>query len=118
MLYDWMTPEVEKSLNKIKEYFNQIKSTNDYLRAENEKLKNEHYKDEELAGLEAENRKLKSYLEEGCYITPKEREAIRKWMAEHERPMSLEFIFQPTGIGTIGIAKCSRYNEEFVFRNI
>ena len=94
------------------------KLENTRLKAENNKLKNEHYKDEELAALKVENCKLQSYLSSGCYITPEEMEAIEQWEAEQEHTPHTRILFEFTPIGVIGIAQDTRNEKQFIFRDI
>ena len=125
---------VEDAFKTIQREINTLKYQNKRLLAENDRLKNEHYKDEELS-------KMKSRLEtisKDCYrgfpISEKEHENIREWKNRHEEAHNCHSLkdklkyggciggtytyeFIPTSIGTVGTVRCS-CGAEFIFREL
>ena len=99
------------------------------LREEIKKLKDENYKDTELAHMKAECDRMKKDYYRGFPISEEEYEKAHNWMDDHEATKharcnglprggaiggSYKWIFTPTGIGVFGSVKCS-CGEEFCF---
>lgn len=112
------------------------------LLEENNRLRDEAYKDNELAAMHEELEKMDDKLNEmyrncarGFPITEKENAAIKEWVAKHEEEVhgiktiedkmmhhgcgggSYSYHFVPTSIGVSGTIRC-RCGEEFEFQEI
>lgn len=96
------------------------------LQSENKLLKEEIYKDTELALMKSKYDEMKADYYRGFPISEKENIMIKKWIYEHEESHigghgvsggKYEYIFTPTGIGTIGVLKCS-CGKELVFQGL
>jgi len=115
---------ITDALEKIKESADWQENCINNLREENARLKDEKYKDIELAKLKEQLDKTRKAANLGFPITEEENEAIKKWTDEHIRSkhwdkthnMSKSFgaiggnftyEFVPTSIGTIGTIRCS-----------
>lgn len=74
--------------------------------------------DKEYQKLKAERDSAMENLYRGFGISKEEDDKIRKWLLEHRkthlRSGSLEYVFIPTSVGTIGKVRCS-CGEEFTF---
>jgi hypothetical protein len=128
-------PPLDECLNAIKVRYEDSVKRNEYLLEENKKLKDEHYRDDEIQRLKNALTKLDGDLRRGFTVTEDEEKRIDAWAKEHdEKVHSLKtpearhkaggavggrfsYTFVPTGIGTIGIVKCS-CGEEFIFREL
>ena len=134
MLIDYDKMQLEQHLSAISAILERKKESLDRLRKENERLKLEHYKDDELSKLNAENEKLRAMMRNGFEITDEETANINQWKIKHEekkhnRKKSKEMFltgagggnytyeFVPTGIGVIGSIKCS-CGAEYCFRDL
>lgn len=97
----------------------QMKQNNDDLVEENRRLKDENYKDEELAKLSKELKNLENECYRGFPISKKENEEIITWQKQHDinvhRNYDLyhgaigggySYRFYPTSIGCIGTCIC------------
>lgn len=127
--------DLDKCLSAIKQRHEDQESQIKYLSQENKKLKDEHYKDEEIQNLKNQIKKLEQDSRRGFLISEKEWNAIEKWQNEHDtnvhRLDSLDkklsaggaiggrysYHFVPTSIGTIGTVKCS-CGTEFTFQEL
>lgn len=99
------------------------------LEEENKQLKDEHYKDAELAECKDTIDILRKLLDYSFSIPEEEYEAIKKWQEQHEIDKHngvmahgvcggrYTYCFTPTSIGTVGTVKCS-CGEEFTFSEI
>lgn len=94
------------------------------LKEEVKKLKDEHFKDELISELLAENEKLRTEIQCGFPMTLREKMDTVEWMNSHDKECSFghgcvggkyKYIFTPTSIGTPGVVKC-KCGEEFKFR--
>lgn len=97
-----------------------------YLQEQILDLKSETYKDKELAAMRESYKQMEADYYRGFPISEKERERIKKWIANHEEEHrgghgacggKYNYIFTPTGIGTFGCVKCS-CGKEFVFQDL
>lgn len=106
-----------------------------YLEEENGKLKDDAYKDAEMAKMKSQFDEMKKDYYRGFPITESENQKIKEWMKEHDVEAhgvvnntdrlrragccggnySYEFI--PTSVGTIGYVKCS-CGTKFEFQGI
>lgn len=112
-----------------------MESQNSRLAKENERLKNEHYKDDELSEMKDKLDKMQRAYYRGFPISDEEKKKIGEWKDRHDEEVhnahslidkvklggccggryTYEFI--PTDIGTIGTIKCN-CGAEFTFQNI
>lgn len=117
--------EVRKFTNLIKEY-SRMESWISSLQEENKKLREEHYKNEELQQMKERVEKAEKDLYRGFPITEEEDKRLKEWINNHEKEHSgghgccggkYTYIFLPTSIGTIGTVKCS-CGKSFDFQEI
>ena len=77
----------------------------EYLQKENNRLKDEHYKDEELKNLQEKIENLQGDRMRGFPISEKEQEKIDKIREEHKKKCpycGFNYLFIPTSIVTFG----------------
>ena len=132
--------EVEKAAEdfarSVKHCYEIQKNINERLRKENQKLKDEHYKDEELQMWKQKYEVAQEELYNGFGITNAEREKINEWQKQHDAEahgltdsrMRLKaggaiggryyYKFLPTSIGVSGTCVCGRCGAEFEFQEI
>ena len=105
------------------------------LESENKKLKEENYKDEELATMKSQLEAMQKDYYRGFPISEEEQKSIREWMDKHDEEVhncrtlkdklrrggcvggTYKYEFVPTSIGTVGTVKCS-CGAEFTFQEI
>lgn len=107
----------------------QVQGQNSVLKAENDRLKSEHYKDEEIQRLQQEVANWKKRVVGSFEINEDERLAIDEWKAKHIQEKHngnqyagaiggrFKYIFTPTSIGEIGEIECS-CGEKFCFKDL
>lgn len=132
--------EVEKAAEdfarSVKHCYEIQKNINERLRKENQKLKDEHYKDEELQMWKQKYEEAQEELYNGFGITNVEREKINEWQKKHDAEahgltdskMRLKaggaiggryhYKFLPTSIGVSGTCVCGKCGAEFEFQEI
>lgn len=117
---------IEKICQMILEHFNILKENNYALAEKNAKLKDEHYKNSELAKLKEAYDELIEDYHRGFGITEDESLDIKKWIRTHDKSHrgsygvsggKYIYEFVPTSIGTIGHVRCS-CGESFCFRDL
>ena len=127
--------DVEAAFKTIQNRIEILESQNGRLAEENKRLKNEHYKDDELSEMKDKLDKMQSAYYRGLPISDEEKKKIEEWKNNHDRYAHMirsiddrleiggsiggryKYEFIPTSIGTIGVVKC-RCGEQFVFRDI
>ena len=127
--------DVEAAFKTIQNRIEILESQIGRLAEENERLKNEHYKDDELSEMKDKLDKMQSAYYRGLLISDEEKKKIEEWKNNHDRYAHMirsiddrleiggsiggryKYEFIPTSIGTIGVVKC-RCGEQFVFRDI
>ena len=105
------------------------------LESENKKLKEENYKDEELATMKSQLEAMQKDYYRGFPISEEEYISIHEWRDRHEKEVhnchtiedrlrhggciggTYKYEFVPTSIGTVGTIKCS-CGAEFTFQNM
>lgn len=112
----------------IQEYKTQEKTIRE-LNEEIDRLRSEHYKDEELKKMKAEVDMLAKQLERGFFISEEQDKKIKDWIEKHTKDKHAgssyagaiggryEYTFIPTGLGVIGTIKCT-CGDEFEFQTI
>ena len=126
---------LEESFRSIKGHIETVEMRNKYLEEENARLRDEHFKDEELQAMKKQYEQLKEELRRGFGISESEWAAIQEWKRKHEEEKhganyaagkmrysgaiggSYDYIFTPTSIGTIGEIRCS-CGDKFCFQNM
>lgn len=117
--------EVRKFTDLIKAY-SRMESWISSLQEENKKLREEHYKNEELQQMKERVEKAEKDLYRGFPITEEEDKRLKEWINNHEKEHSgghgccggkYSYIFLPTSIGTVGTVKCS-CGKSFDFQEI
>ena len=118
---------IEKALQQVYEHFRMEKNRNDYLQKENDELRDEAYKDKELAEMKEKYENFKQDYYRGFPISEKEEKKIGEWMDKMiEKSPSprtaiggrFKYEFLPTSIGTIGTVVDTLTNEIFEFREL
>lgn len=110
---------IDEHLNIIKNNIMRRDETIDSLIEENKRLKDEHYKDEELAEMKKQLKTARSKLYLGFGITERESASIAQWKKNHEllahsNPKQhhgaagggYTYQFYPTSIGDFGKIIC------------
>lgn len=88
------------------------------LQEENNRLKDEHYKDEELKKLQEKIKELQGDCVRGFPISKDEQEVINKLREEHKKKCphcSFKYIFESYPIVEFGYLKCDVCGEEITF---
>ena len=111
--------EVNKKLDEIRDQFVRVNKINEQLREENHKLRDEHFKDKELAEMSKILERMRADYFRGFHISEEEEKKIREFQKEHDTVFhsnptqyhgvsggGYEFSFYPTGLGTIGYCIC------------
>lgn len=127
--------DLDDCLKAIKQRNDDNEDRITFLMEENKKLKDEHYKDDELQKMKSRLEGMQEEYYRGFPISAKEEEAIEAWKEEHEerkhglntfekrmRAMGCcgggyTYLFTPTTIGIIGTVKC-HCGEEFNFQKL
>lgn len=114
---------------EISSIINRVQGQNNALKAENERLKSEHYKDEEIQKLLQEKENIRKRYAHGFEIDEDEWLSIKEWQAKHIAEKHngnkyagaiggrFKYIFTPTSIGEIGEIECS-CGEKFCFKEL
>lgn len=117
---------MRKRLDEIASEFERNEAILERLRKENSELRDEKYKDKELALLKAKLADAERELHRGFSISEEEETNIKKWKEFHEVVHEgghgavggkYTYSFIPTSIGTIGEIRCS-CGESFCFSDI
>lgn len=111
---DKYVKKLQSVINGIEEKDKQI----EILQEENNRLRDEHYKDEELKKLRERIDHLEGDCARGFPITEKEQEKIDKIRVEHKETCPLckfDFVFECCGIVNFGSLKCRICGEEIKF---
>ena len=120
----WLKDTMKTVLQEVYDHYRSVVQTNDYLRKENERLKDEHYKDEELVKMKEQCEKMKREYFLGFPISEEEDKKIKEWIKT--RPDYNEgaiggrytYKFTPTSIGVIGTIVDGMTDEKFTFREL
>lgn len=121
---------LDKCLDEIREQMIETLDSYERIAAENEHLKDEHWKDEQMAKMREETERMKDDYYRGFPISKAESEAIsawkdQHWTVQHQAPTnearlrkmgaiggSYSYHFVPTSIGTAGSCRCNAcYNK-------
>lgn len=133
---DWVQVyDLDKCLKAIKCRVEDNEKTIKFLRAENEKLRNDHYKDEEMERMKSELDNMKKDYYRGFPITEEEEKSIKEWMKKHDEADHgyttdelkykangvsggrYSYHFTPTSLGVSGVVRCT-CGTEFEFQKI
>lgn len=116
---------IKEDLQNVYDHFRSLEYRNEYLKKEIERLKSEHYKDEELAKMKKDYDRMKNDYYRGFPISEEEDKRLKKWMDEiiKEDPRTggavggrFHYEFIPTGIGTIGTVEDILTHKKFTFQ--
>lgn len=125
----------EKIINDITQELNWKDRRIEYLEEENKKLRDEHYKDDEISKMKYQVETMRKDMLRGFPISEKEKGKINEWMHEHDvKEHGLDSLdkrikvcecvggrytyeFIPTSIGVVGTVKCS-CGKEFTFQEL
>ena len=114
---------IDELCEEIKVKFEHEEEILGYLREENERLKSEHYKDEELAKMKEAYDRMKDEYGLGFPISRDEYSAIKTWIEGHHHYTqtaiggAYSYEFTPTSIGIVGKVKCT-CGASFTFREL
>lgn len=89
------------------------------LREENKRLKDDHYKDEELQLMKNKLEEFQEDLARGFPIWECDQIKIDKWVEEHKKKCPycyFQYIFTPTEIVDFGEIKCCRCGDIYTFQ--
>lgn len=118
-------PTTEKLQEMIGRKFKDLYNRIDYLEKENNKLKDEHYKDQEIKIITEKYDNMRKEYNRGFPITKDEETKYKKWMEEHESICpgghgvsggKYTFKFLPTSIGTFGSVYCNSCKISYEFQ--
>ncbi len=118
-------PTTEKLQEIIGRKFKDLYSKIDYLEKENSKLKDEHYKDQEIKIITEKYNNIKKEYNRGFPISKDEEIKYKNWMKEHESICpgghgviggKYTFKFVPTSIGVFGSVYCNSCRASFEFQ--
>ena len=111
--------EVNKKLDEIRDQFVRANKINEQLREENHNLRDEHYKDKELAKMSKILERMRADYFRGFPIYEEEEKKINEFQKEHDTNFhsnptqyhgsaggGYEYSFYPTGLGTISYCIC------------
>ena len=117
-------PEIKKIAEQLVERYQYQSEQYNMLREENDKLKNGVWEKEEISKLKNERDLYKEKLSLGFGITKEENDKINQWISNREIKNTgsisgrYEYIFFPTGIGTICKIVDTTDGESFTFREL
>ena len=117
-------PEIKKIAEQLVERYQYQSKQYNMLREENDKLKNGIWEKEEISKLKNERDLYKEKLSLGFGITKEENDKINQWISNREIKNTgsisgrYEYIFFPTGIGTICKIVDTTDGESFTFREL
>ena len=124
-----MVHDLEECLQSIRVRNERNEETIKRLSEANKKLKEEHYKDEEIQKMQQKLDQMSADYHRGFPISEKEKEAIDAWKLTHEEEAHggnsysgsiggrYSYHFVPTSVGTSGVVRCS-CGAEFEFCEI
>ena len=117
-------PEIKKIAEQLVERYQYQSEQYNVLREENDKLKNGVWEKEEISKLKNERDLYKEKLSLGFGITKEENDKINQWISNRKIKNTgsisgrYEYIFFPTGIGTICKIVDTTDGESFTFREL
>ena len=117
-------PEIKKIAEQLVERYQYQSEKYNKLREENDKLKNGVWEKEEISKLKNERDLYKEKLSLGFGITKEENDKINQWISNRKIKNTgsisgrYEYIFFPTGIGTICKIVDTTDGESFTFREL
>ncbi len=117
-LEEYQTNECVENLQAVIDRLRGKDKQIEQLQEENNRLKDEHYKDEELKKLRERIDHFEGDCARGFPITEKEQEKIDKIRVEHKKTCPLckfDFVFECYGIVNFGSLKCRICGEEIKF---
>lgn len=117
-LEEYQTNECVENLQAVIDRLRGKDKQIEQLQEENNRLKDKHYKDEELKKLRERIDHLEGDCARGFPITEKEQEKIDKIRVEHKKTCPLckfDFVFECYGIVNFGSLKCRICGEEIKF---
>jgi len=122
-------PTFNECMKALSQRFDDAEASMQRFKEENNRLKSEHYKDEELQEMASRLNKMRESIRNGFPIPKKEYEDANEWIKSHNDSKhngshhgaiggAYSWTFVPTSIGTIGYVKCSICKEEHTFMEI
>ena len=115
---EYKTDEYIKNLQSVVEGLKAKDKTIASLQEENKRLRDEHYKDEELKRLQKKIKKLQGDCSRGFPITENEQKDINEFREEHKKECphcSFKYVFESFPIVTFGYLKCNVCGDEIKF---
>ena len=116
--------DIKKALQEVYDHYRSVANRNDYLKKELDRVKDEKYRDEELAKMKGEYEEMRDNYYRGFPISKEEREKINEWIGQQAKCSvgaiggRFRYEFIPTSIGTIGTIVDCNTGESFTFQNI
>lgn len=119
--------KVENVFQELYDHYRVVVNSNEYLRKENARLKEEAYKDEELAKMKERYDRMSDDYYRGFPISEKEAEKIHEWqdklLKEHPGNAGaiggrFRYEFIPTGMGVAGTVIDSFTGEKLQFQEL
>lgn len=124
-------PPIDELCLVLKDKFMRQEEKIEYLQKEIRKLKDEHWKDNELQSMKKQYNEMNENYQRGFPISKEESEKINAWINKHEKEKHSYsengsprggaiggcycYTFIPTSIGVFGSIKCS-CGEKFTFQ--
>lgn len=124
----WLNKKIEEVLQEIYDHYRAINSRNEYLLKEIAKVKEETYKDNELAEMKNKYDEMLADYHRGFAITKEESKKITEWMKEITKDEDFQtkvggaiggrfkYEFIPTSIGVIGTVIDTFTNKKLTFQ--
>lgn len=123
----FLVRKIEEVFQELYDHYRVVESRNEYLRKENARIKDEAYKDEELAEMRKRYEKMSADYYRGFPISQNEDKKIKEWQEKilKEHPGSagpiggrFRYEFIPTGVGVIGTVIDSFTKEKYQFQEL
>ena len=119
-----MSASIDGLLDEIREVANAYERNLTYLARENKKLRDEHYKDAEMADMKRQLANLEEAYYRGFPLTEEQERKINEWKKKHDAEQhnnpqgyhgvsggGFAYIFYPTAIGTPIKCRCNICHE-------
>lgn len=126
----WINQDIKKVFQELYDHYRSVNSQNEYLRKEIERVKDEKYKDEELAKMKEQYDKMHDEYYRGFGISKEESEKINQWINKITEGEDLQtkiggaiggrfyYEFRPTSIGTVGTIIDGFTGQKFTFQEL
>lgn len=119
-----VVPPIDDLCLALKDKFLRLQEDNERLENEMKNMRDEKWKDDQLAKMKKELDNAKQDLYRGFGISKEEHDAIIAWQRKQGKKYTgaiggrYEYRFFPTGIGVIGKIIDTTTNDEFTFQEL